>query len=329
MSRLSSHNPTSGVLGELSDPEHARILKAVLAHVDAHPLIKTTESVPFLMRSPFALNRVMRVTSFVLAILLVSGSATYAAETALPGDFLYPIKIHVNERVVGALKSDGLAKAEWESEKAERRFQEAELLATMGRLNPKAREEIQQSIEENLHAFSVFTALLPEKNASTTEKTRRAHVRLEAKIDAHSKILERLQDYTTHTQQVEVKHLELGVRKKAAEIQEAKPKLAEKEPEKKLESKKEALVDRMQKTREAIEAEKQVARVGLEQHILEDGSQSLEIARRALIYAEIEKTEGKPEKAYSSLVDSEKATEEALTQLNQIQLFGGKKADLK
>lgn len=313
MSNDTPHNP-SGALIDLTSKERARILHNILVHVDKNPF----PAQPRLVRSPFY-NRATAAALFTLMLVVITTGAAYAAEEALPGDLLYPIKVNINEKVVGALQGNAIAKAEWESERAERRFEEAEILASKGLLNPETRQEIQNHIEENLQSFSIFTNLLAKEGTTNTEELQSAHARFEAKIDAHSKILERIQDYTAEPQQIEVKHLELGVRKKAVEIQEAKPRLAEKNIEKKYEAKKEEVVTLMQQTREAFQLQKHEPKEGLEQHVFDDGSRSLEIARRALIYAEIDNIGGNAENAYSSLIDSERATEEALTQLNQTQ----------
>ena len=64
---------------------------------------------------------------FLIVTLLVSagGGVSIAAEGALPGDGLYPVKISINEKVVAAFSVSVDAAANWEARLAERRLEEA------------------------------------------------------------------------------------------------------------------------------------------------------------------------------------------------------------
>lgn len=87
------------------------------------------ESLFVLMRRP-ALAGVMTVAVFALT----SGGVAYAAEGALPGDTLYPVKVAVTEPLRTALAGTPGAKAEWQIALAERRINEAATLAKEERL---------------------------------------------------------------------------------------------------------------------------------------------------------------------------------------------------
>lgn len=74
------------------------------------------------------------------------------AEDALPGDTLYPIKVRFNEELRGALVSSPYQKVEWETERLERRLEEADLLADSGRLTPDAEAEVAEAIKQHSEA---------------------------------------------------------------------------------------------------------------------------------------------------------------------------------
>lgn len=78
----------------------------------------------------------------VLILVLGTGSLSYAAESALPGETLYSVKIHVNEKVQTALAVTPEAKAYWEAKRAERRVKEAKRLADAGRLTPETNDTL-------------------------------------------------------------------------------------------------------------------------------------------------------------------------------------------
>jgi hypothetical protein len=87
------------------------------------------------IRTPFTFSSRL-VYAFAVFVLMIgiSGGTTFAAGSALPGDFLYSIKTGVNEPVVGALAVSEEAKAIWHAEVATERLKEAATLSSEGRL---------------------------------------------------------------------------------------------------------------------------------------------------------------------------------------------------
>lgn len=83
----------------------------------------------------------------MLIAALVGGGASVAAESALPGDTLYPIKISMNEEVRAAFAFSPEAKAKWETRRAERRLEEASELAAEGKLAADSRAQLEDSFK--------------------------------------------------------------------------------------------------------------------------------------------------------------------------------------
>lgn len=100
--------------------------------------------------SPYALFGRMRnfktLSLISLGGLVLGGSVTFAAEGALPGDLLYPVKTEINERVRGTATFTAQAKAAWEVRLVERRLEEMEKLATRP-LSLEAKEATQKNLE--------------------------------------------------------------------------------------------------------------------------------------------------------------------------------------
>ena len=97
-------------------------------------------------RSPFISFNFLSFKFMPIAILLIvllGGGVSFAAEGALPGDALYPVKVGVNERVRAALALGLEADAEWNVRQIERRLEEAEELSAEGELNAETRTEIE------------------------------------------------------------------------------------------------------------------------------------------------------------------------------------------
>lgn len=80
----------------------------------------------------------------------MGSSVSFAAEGTLPGDILYPVKIYVNESVLGAVAVTQKAKAEWGIALVERRLEEIEKLAVTPSISP----EVQQTAEQNLISYT-------------------------------------------------------------------------------------------------------------------------------------------------------------------------------
>ncbi len=74
-------------------------------------------------------NKRMPIAIGIILSLLLGSGVAYAAEQSLPGDPLYPVKVSVNENVRGAFAFSPEARAQWETHRLERRFDETERLA--------------------------------------------------------------------------------------------------------------------------------------------------------------------------------------------------------
>jgi Domain of unknown function (DUF5667) len=112
--------------------------------MDANPVKKKNSFASF-----FYSFKMIPVAVFVLLLVLVLGGTSFAAESALPGDFLYPVKVQVNEKIRTAFTVSPEAKTEWASEQAERRLAEAEALAAQNRLDASNQAKLEASFESN------------------------------------------------------------------------------------------------------------------------------------------------------------------------------------
>lgn len=82
-------------------------------------------------------------------ILAVSGGVSYAAQGALPGDILYPIKVNINEEIRASLTFDKEAKAEYEAQRYGRRISEAIILADQGALDAEHKAGLEVKLAEH------------------------------------------------------------------------------------------------------------------------------------------------------------------------------------
>ncbi|HVU75882.1 MAG TPA: DUF5667 domain-containing protein [Candidatus Paceibacterota bacterium] len=126
----------------MSENEKRAMRGFLEAHMSTHPLGG--------MKSPYTWVSFTHMRSLVLVpiLILMLGSGTaFAAQGALPGDTLYPIKIHVNEAVAGALAVSDAAKASYNTEVAAERLKEAQALAAQNKLSASTTDQLTQDYE--------------------------------------------------------------------------------------------------------------------------------------------------------------------------------------
>ena len=109
-------------------------------------------------------------------IVMVSGGTVAAAETSLPGDILYPVKVHVTEEVRVALAPTPKARAAIAVERAERRLEEAATLALSGKLTDEVRAEIDANFERHVEDAEDSGTQLASSNAQEDASEVRANV---------------------------------------------------------------------------------------------------------------------------------------------------------
>lgn len=133
-----------------------------------------------------------RPMAAALVLVLVFGTGvSYAAENALPGDALYTVKTYINEPAKVALATSAEAKAEVQIELAERRIEEAAVLAAEGRLDEQTEDDLAVAFES--HAAAVAEHI---RNADAADEGASIELasRFETRLAAHENILLEVED---------------------------------------------------------------------------------------------------------------------------------------
>ncbi|MBI3495414.1 hypothetical protein HY065_02195 [Candidatus Berkelbacteria bacterium] len=180
----------------LTPEEKYAAKNALIRFTNAHPVlaVRTAPGLrhiwqrsaqTFLIRKPM----IIKILATAGIALVVGGGTAYAAEGALPGDALFPVKIHVNERVRAAFAVSPEARARLETKLAERRLDEAAELAAEGRLNARARAEVQANFAA--HADRVQEHIADLRARHNFSAAANVAARLETSLAAHEKILKR------------------------------------------------------------------------------------------------------------------------------------------
>lgn len=92
----------------------------------------------------------VKVTAGAFILLLVgAGSLTYASEQTLPGDLLYPIKIHVKEEIEVSFASTPVKKVNIQKHRIEKRIDEVRELQKTGELTSEQTETIKEAFVDH------------------------------------------------------------------------------------------------------------------------------------------------------------------------------------
>jgi hypothetical protein len=143
-------------------------------------------------RSPYTIHWIsMRMSSVVaLLLIVVMGSGTvYAAKGSLPGDPLYTLKISVAEPLEGALAVSPQAKANFQASIVEERMQEAETLASQGRLTTSTTDSLEENLSQHAKVVEDIAQGLED---SDPEVAAEVHARIDSALLAHGVILRQL-----------------------------------------------------------------------------------------------------------------------------------------
>jgi len=183
---------------KLSSNEKSEILNRTLLVIDA--LERAHISLP-VKRAPiksifvtfwdtYIVERKFMPTMALIAILLVTGGTSLAAENALPGDSLYPMKINVNEQIQALAATTPEAKAKFAAESTSQRLKEAAILSNRGQLDAGKQQIIEKQIAKNAGEIKNQVASLASKN--NLKAAQSLTVNFESSLKAHTLILEKL-----------------------------------------------------------------------------------------------------------------------------------------
>jgi hypothetical protein len=151
-----------------------RVLRdRVLSYMEYHPLPETmrenrTEVPSFNVGEILAWSQshTRSLAGAFMAVFVVL-VLPFAAEKAVPGDVLYPIKTKINESILASFADSPYEKVAFETELLERRIAEARLLAKEGKLNEETDAKIAETVKG--HASAVQEGINELKNSDAEE----------------------------------------------------------------------------------------------------------------------------------------------------------------
>ncbi len=112
-------------------------------------------------------------SALVLAIFLVgagSSGVSYAAGDALPGEFLYPVKLNINEPIRSQFAFKDESKVEFAMKLAERRIDELHKLKEKGMIPPELQDGMREKLKGHMEFADEHLRLLEEKGGHDRAK---------------------------------------------------------------------------------------------------------------------------------------------------------------
>ncbi len=131
--------------------------------------------------------RIATGAAFVLLLLIGTTGASFASQTSLPGDALYPVKVSLVEPLQGALQFTPVAQAQWQTELASRRLSEAVALATQGTLSTSTQAYLAGEADKHVAKAEAAADSLSASGDSKDAVVLRNG--LEANLTAHAEFL--------------------------------------------------------------------------------------------------------------------------------------------
>ncbi|MES2749179.1 MAG: DUF5667 domain-containing protein [Patescibacteria group bacterium] len=153
---------------KLSDSARTRIADNLQAYASFHAVRGGEESrfiseVPATASTSLLSLRYSFMPLMLILAVVIGGSTTFAAQTAVPGDFLYPVKTEFNENIRTAFAFSADSEAKVHTALLEERIEEAQTLQAEGRLTAETATEVSTAISNQ---FAVAT----EASAKSSEK---------------------------------------------------------------------------------------------------------------------------------------------------------------
>lgn len=169
----------------LSAAERLAVQRAVFLYVDSRPVHRLS-----------FFHHWQTLTAGLATIILVAvGGISASAEQALPGDWLYPVKLHMNERLLAALQFGSEAEASFDTKLITRRLEEAEALAVLDGDYSKETSTISDSVTAS--ASRVRSRAKTIEDAGDPNDAKAINTELEAVLNAHAEVFRHLEDNAT------------------------------------------------------------------------------------------------------------------------------------
>jgi tetratricopeptide (TPR) repeat protein len=128
----------------------------------------------------------------LIIALLLGGGTSAVAETSLPGDLTYQIKVNVNENIRSMLAISTESQTKWDARRVEKRIEEIEKLLEKKELDEKKTLEVEARLDAQVKRFEDGIKKLSDKKQYGAAAEINSN--FGASINAHQDILIKLEE---------------------------------------------------------------------------------------------------------------------------------------
>ncbi len=158
---------------KLSDSARTRIADNLQSYAMFHSVRAGEENrfikeVPVTRSTPLLSLRYSFMPLILILAVVIGGSTTFAAQNAVPGDFLYPVKTEFNENIRTAFAFSADSEAKVQTAILEERIEEAQNLHAAGRLSTETATQVSANITNQFAVASNASAKSSETVAAET-----------------------------------------------------------------------------------------------------------------------------------------------------------------
>lgn len=160
---------------KLSDIARVRI-QANLQEYAVFHTVRDAETVRFIgvvpKRTSLFIFKFAYMPLIIVLAIMIGGGTTFAAQASIPGDFLYPVKIAVNENIREALAMSADSEAKLQANLLEERLEEAQKLQVKGQLTA----DTETSVVANISAQAKQAEAAADKSSANVKVETKAKI---------------------------------------------------------------------------------------------------------------------------------------------------------
>ena len=186
----------------LEEEERSSLRSGLLSFMRQVPLAVKTPQEQY-EDAPLSFARVFevlfpRVGLACLIFIAIGTTVTFAAQSSIPGDFLYPFKVKLYEPIVSSLALTETSHASLESSEAINRLKEAEELAAEARLTKDEAAALRQNFSYHVqNAEKNLQDLASSGNAGDASEAVAIGLTLKSYVESHAAIVQAIDGVDT------------------------------------------------------------------------------------------------------------------------------------
>ena len=165
---------------ELDAIERSDVRERIVSYVKMRPIRERHSFFAY-----WSLHRMVAMTACIALLVGAGGTVSYAAESAMPDDALYNVKLNVNEPLVDLLQWTPERKARWAARRLERRMEEVAHMSHKNALTPQHREWFEKRFERRMaHLEERLTSVPAAQQNAVLERMAQATARHDAILES-------------------------------------------------------------------------------------------------------------------------------------------------